>query len=252
MKKIIVILLACVGLLGASELQKPLYGFLNTSINYLDWSHRVENEPAREDFAYLEVEGGAFWEWGSVYAFVDLENPTRSWEAQTPKEQRISSKGIVNLNVSSSGWSVYIQDYHFESQTFYVNNLIGGLGYAYVNGGLFARGFLTAHYQRSTYYDGENGYMGGWFWRYDFEAWGKKWYAFQWHEVEFERSKEHYMLSDGTRIGDGASWGLNGDIALFFRATDALDLGMQYRYAYQKLGLSLYQNGMIYSLKYNF
>ena len=185
MKKIIV-LLACVGLLGAFELQKPSYSFCNTSINYLDWSHRVESEPAREDFAFLEVEG------------------------------------------------------------------VGGLGYAYANGGLFARAFLTAHYQRSTYYDGENGYMGGWFWRYDFEAWGEKWYAFQWHEVEFERAKEHYMLSEGTRIGDGASWGLNGDVALFFRATDALDLGMQYRYAYQKLGLSLYQNGMIYSMKYNF
>ncbi|MDD2567936.1 MAG: hypothetical protein PHS10_08110, partial [Thiovulaceae bacterium] len=32
--KKIIVLLACVGLLGAFELQKPSYSFCNTSINY--------------------------------------------------------------------------------------------------------------------------------------------------------------------------------------------------------------------------
>lgn len=65
---------------GAAQAEQ-FYGFSNMSVNYLDWTAKAEERSnggyggAKEDFVYLEIEGGAGYSWGDVYGFVDLENP---------------------------------------------------------------------------------------------------------------------------------------------------------------------------------
>lgn len=114
------------------------------------------------------------------------------------------------------------------------------------------RPFVGSHYQNSTYYNGNNGYMAGWFLNYKFKLSKKKFSLSQWHEFEFSRAKEHYQLSNGTPIGDGRSSGLNGSVFMYWHPNSSIITGLQYRYSYYKLGFATYQSAIIYTLKYNF
>ena len=107
-------------------------------------------------------------------------------------------------------------------------------------------------YQDSTYFSGWNGYMAGWIFNYDFNVLGEDFFVFQWHEMEFNRDKEHYQLNNGITIGDGSSHGINGALSIWWKAHKKVTTGIQYRYAENKLGFANYQSAFIYSLKYNF
>lgn len=233
----------------------PNYHFLTTSVNYLDWTEgtidRIDN--TKSDFTYIELEGGAGFNWGDAYFFIDIENPTKGYHDDAPDNTRIVAKPIFDITLFDSPWAVHIQSYYLKEETFWVNNLVVGLSYKYTaDNGFWVRPFFGAHQQDSTYYSGMNGYMTGWVFGYDFTLGGYDFGVSQWNEYEFDRDKDHYKLGDGTRIGDGKSEGLNGALAFWWKINKDVTAGYQYRYANHKLGHIAYQTANIFTLKYNF
>ena len=238
----------------------PNFTYFDVSVNYLDWSSGTERRSAfyngsagLTDFVYLELEGGAGWDWGELYFFTDLENPTKSWNNPPTDERRFVIKPILDVQLGESNWYFHLQDYYLYSKTFFVNNLVPGIAYKFSTGnGFWIRPFIGPHYQQSTFYDGFNGWMAGWTFVYDFKLDGEKFSLSNWHEFEFDRAEAHYALPDGTLVGDGRSWGINGALALWWHPNPKITAGLQYRYADHKLGVQAYTTAVIYSLKYNF
>ena len=229
------------------------YSFSNVSINYLDWTSGTEERSGKADFAYLELEGGAGWDWGEFYFFTDIENPGRGWDNAPPDNSRFVIKPIADVKLGNSNWYFHVQDYLLNEDDFYVNNLVTGIAYKFSGeNGSFLRPFFGPHFQNSTFYDGFNGYMAGWVGAYNFSVKGQNLTLSQWHEFEFDRAEEHYKTDDDIRIGDGESHGMNGAVALWWNINKQITTGIQYRYADNKLGSQSYQTGPIYTVKYNF
>ena len=95
-----------------------VYGFGNVSINYLDWSkgtqNRTADNAAKKDFFFLEVEGGAGFNWGEVYGFFDVENPTNDTkENDGSKNLRTAAKGTTHIYLGDTNFTLYghIYDY---------------------------------------------------------------------------------------------------------------------------------------------
>ena len=244
-----------------SELEKnwytPNFTYWDVSVNYLDWSSgtekRAEGKTNFSDFVYLEWEGGAGWNWGEFYFFTDIENPGKSWDNPPTDDLRFVAKPILDIKLWNTNFYLHIQNYYLKSKTFFVDNLVAGLAYKFTTDfGFWIRPFIGPHYQRSTYYDGNNGWMAGWVFIYDFKIGEQKFTLSQWHEYEFKRAEEHYLAPDGTPVGDGRDSGTNGALALWWHPTKKITAGLQYRYAIYKLGLNDNSNAIIYSLKYNF
>lgn len=233
----------------------PNFTYWDTSVNYLDWSAGTEQRAMGKtnfsDFVYVELEGGAGWDWGEFYFFADIENPTKSWDNVPTDDKRVVIKPILDIKLGESDFYFHLQDYFLKSKTFFVNNLVPGLAYKYVNGNFWIRPFIGPHYQESTFYDGFNGYMAGWTFIYNFKIGEEKFLLSNWHEFEFDRDEEHYLYN-GDPVGDGRSHGVNGALAFWWTPIDALTAGIQYRYSNYKLGLNAYATAWIYSLKYNF
>jgi len=219
----------------------PNYSFKNISVNYLDWSTKTENESPQKDFAYLEFEAGAGFDWGDFYMFLDIENPTDSYTNTAPHDLRFAFKPVLDIKIANSNWSYHIQDYSLTSDTFFVHNFINAIAYKYSTDGFWIRPFLGIHYQESTYYSGFNGYMFGWTFLYDFSINNANFSIAQWHENTFDRDKTDYKKD-----------GFQGALSAWYKASDEITMGLQYRYADQNLGYDGYQDGIIYSLKYNF
>ena len=236
----------------------PNFTYWDTSVNYLDWSGGTEQRSAAQngaygltDFVYLELEGGAGWDWGEFYFFTDVENPGHSWEAKGTDNSRFVFKPILDIKLGESNWYVHLQDYYLNSESFFVNNLVTGIAYKYSIDNFWIRPFIGPHIQHSTYYDGFNGYMAGWTFIYNFKLGEQDFMLSNWHEFEFGRDEEHYLFN-GEPTGDGRSYGTNGAIALWWTPVKELTTGVQYRYADYKLGVASYMSAVIYSLKYNF
>ena len=236
-----------------SSIFKPVYKWGNVSVNYLDWTSGTTDRSGKEDFIYLELEGGAGWDWGEFYFFTDWENPGESWSNTPPDDVRLVFKPIFDFKVGDKGWYFHLQNYMLYSDTFYVNNLVPAIAYKFqAENGFWIRPFIGVHYQGSTFYTGWNGFMAGWVFAYEFAIKGQKFSLSQWNEFEFDRDEEHYQLDDGTPIGDGKSYGLNGALALWWYPNKKITAGVQYRYANHKLGSISYQTGPIFTVKYNF
>ena len=230
----------------------PLYSFSNANINYLDWTNETENKTLNGDFAYIGLEGGAGWKWGEIYAFANIENPTKKYVNNGSDNLRTASFADLDIKIKN-GFRLHIQDFYLQGKPYYVNDFVIGIAYKYQNNsGLWIRPFVGVHYTNDTYFDGNNGYMTGWTFNYTFRVLQESFSIFQWNEIEFGRTKSFYLSNDGTKIGDGASWGYNGALALMWNINTAFTAELQYRYARQKLGNIPYQSAMIYTLKYNF
>jgi len=233
----------------------PNFTYWDTSVNYLNWSKGTEQRAVGKtnftDFVYLELEGGAGWDWGEFYFFADVENPGESWDNVPTDDRRFVIKPILDVKLGDTNFYFHLQDYFLKSKTFYVNNLVPGLAYKYTNGDFWIRPFIGPHFQESTFYDGFNGYMAGWTFIYNFKIAEQKFMLSNWHEFEFARDEEHYLY-EGNPVGDGRSHGINGALALWWTPIDELTAGVQYRYSNYKLGLDAYATAIIYSLKYNF
>ena len=233
------------------------YSWYDVSVNYLDWSSGTERRVnhTKSDFVYLEFEGGMGWDWGELYFFTDWENPGESFDANdAPDDTRWVIKPILDINIPADegdwwkGFQIHIQDYYLYGDGFWVNNLIVGLAYKYQVDNFFIRPFIGVHYVDDKFNPATwNGYMAGWTFNYDFALGSQKFSFSNWNEIEFDRDSRY-----GTDGADGRSWGLNGALALWWHITDHVTTGIQYRYADHKLGAATYQNGVIYTLKYNF
>ncbi len=231
----------------------PSFYSLNISINYIDWTKRTKEETHKKDFSYVELEGFAKWDRAEFYMFVDLENPADNYSDTSPDNKRYVLKPILDIKLFDTNFYLHVQDYMFYSKNFYVNNLVIGLAYKLeTDFGLWVKPFIGSHIQKSTYYNGDNGYIGGWVFNYNFEVLDAKFSLSQWHEFEFNRNKNHYQLDDGTPIGDGKSSGVQGALCVWWHPMDEITTGIQYRYANHKLGYKGYHAGYIYSIKYNF
>ncbi len=88
-----------------------------------------------------------------------------------------------------------------------------------------------------------NGYMFGWVFDYQFSIKEHKFSLSQWHEHTFARDDED---------GYDDNIGTQGAISFWWHPTKLITTGVQYRYASYELGSLEYQDGLIYSLKYNF
>ncbi len=243
---------------GSKELDpfyRPNSSWFDVNINKLDWSRGSElrTHGAKEDFWYIELEGGISWDWGEFYFFSDLENPDRDFDSSdAPNDKRWVIKPILDIKVPNvptalDGLEIHIQDYYLYSDGFIVNNLVVGLAYKYTTNNFFIRPFVGLHYMHDTFNSTcFNGYMGGWTFNYSFRLFEQNFALSNWNEIEWSRKEGTY---EG---GDGKDWGVNGAIALWWSITDHITTGIQYRYAYQKLGSKAYQTGTIYTLKYNF
>jgi len=247
MKKIFILLMT----LYISTQAEMLYIFSNLSINYLDWNKQTHNSTTQEDFAYLNLEGGAGWDWGEFYGNASLENPTKKYNTSSVDNQRYT--GFIDFDIKvKDGFYIHFQDFFLQSKNFYVNNFVVGAAYKYHNGSNFwIRPFLGAHLTNDTYFDGFNGFMTGVKFNYDFIMYEEKFNIFNWTEIEFARDKEFYEDS-GTPIGDSKCYGLNGDLNFWWNINENFSTGMHYRYAKYKLGFSAYQSAFIYTFKYNF
>ena len=226
----------------------PNFTYSNVSVNYLNWSGGTEKRTALTDFTYLEIEGGAGWDWGEFYFFSDWENPGHDWDAGGTDNSRFVIKPILDVKLGDTNWYVHIQDYYLNSKSFWVNNLVTGIAYKFTYGNSWIRPFIGPHYQNSTYYDGFNGYMAGWTFVYNFKVGEQQFMLSNWQEFEFDRPEDFY----GLRFSDGRSHGINGALAVWWTPIDAITAGVQYRYANYKLGVAGYADAVIYSLKYNF
>lgn len=230
---------------------KMFYNFSNMSINSLDWDSVTEKKTAKKDFGYIGLEAGAGWDWGEIYTFANIENIVRSYKTKTVKNLQYSVYGDLDINIKNS-WRIHIQDFKLQSESFYVNDFVIGLAYKYQsNKGLWIRPFLGLHYTNDTYYNGFNGYMGGWLFSYEFKYMGEKFSIFQWNEIEFGRSRKFYEF-EGKSVGDSKSYGLNGALSFWWYKDKHLASGLQYRYAKHKLGSVEFQSALIYTLKYYF
>ncbi len=255
--------------ISAPAAAEQYYGFMDVSVNYLDWTEKTEDRTnpliggkggAKEDFFYLELEGGAGFDWGDVYGFIDLENPGNSRnEGQFSEDAfetdsfRIAAKGSIAANIGKTNWNVYSHIYSLTvaADGFYDQNLVIGGSYdIFTESGFWMKPFLGLHIENQTFSgSGTNGYMAGWVLGYDFQIAEHKFSVNQWHETEFGRKDQ--FRSNGTEYKLN-SVGQNGAVSVWWHMNSNVTAGLQYRYADHKLGTAAYHDALIYTLKYNF
>lgn len=268
MKKLstIALIAASTVAISAPVAAEQYYGFMDVSVNYLDWTSKTEDRTnlegfggAKEDFFYLELEGGAGYDWGDVYGFVDLENAENSRQKGQYSEDandtsgfRIAAKGSIAANIGKTNWNLYSHIYSFTeaSSGFYDQNLVIGASYdIFTESGFWMKPFLGVHIEnQSAAGSGTNGYMTGWVLGYDFQIGEHKFSVNQWHETEFGR-KDQFRFNGISQLD---SVGQNGAVSAWWHMNKNVTAGIQYRYADHKLGTTTYHDALIYTLKYNF
>lgn len=71
-------------------------GFADIGVHYLDWTSRTTEKSStkshKDDFGYLEFEGGANFSWGEMYGFFDWENFYNGRHNKPGSEQRYTLK----------------------------------------------------------------------------------------------------------------------------------------------------------------
>lgn len=228
-------------LLSHSSFAAYQWGFADMSLNRLDWSSDTENKSTKRDFNYLELEGGAQHSWGELYGFFDIENIGKKGE-----EVRTAGKGAIRYYLGTSNISLYGHIYNFTSLGFSEQNRVFGFGYQLTGKGWWFKPFIGIHDVSQTYFSGSNGFMGGWIIGYQFKISSQSFSFTDWHECEFAR-KDEYADANG-RI----SVGQNGAAALWWDVIPQVTLGLQWRYAVDKLGTEGMMNAGIGTLRYNF
>lgn len=225
-----------------------LYGWGNASLNYLDWSKGTEerNGGFKNDFMFLELEGGAGFTWGELYGFADFEfqdgNPAGDSSAMA-----MSTKGSIAVKTGLEELRFYAQTYSTENQGFHARNTVAGLSYNFSGDAWFFNPWVGFHYTNTGGFADMNGGMAGWVGGYNFNLGEQKFSISNWHETEFARADDYVANSGET---DDLSY--NGALAAWWHATSEITTGIQYRYAHNKLGQAKTDNAVIYTVKYNF
>ncbi len=230
---------ACVEPVFADSESKN-FAFADLSYNYLDWDRGTEKKSTKEDFSYLEIEGGSTYNWGELYGFFDLENPTKPNE-----EVRTAGKGALNYWIGNTKFGVYAHVYNFSAFGFSEQNRVLGLGTSLSGAGWWFKPFFGVHDVTQTYFSGTNGFMTGWAAGYFFNVYEQSLLVSNWHEHEFAR-KSGYARGNG-----GKSTSQNGALAIWWTPPQLpLSIGVQWRYATDKLGTGGAMNAVIYTIKY--
>ncbi|RLV61288.1 ion channel protein Tsx [Parashewanella curva] len=261
------------------------YGFMTASVNYLDWTEKTIDRTTtvdqggqglggtKKDFLFLELEGGAGYDWGDVYGFIDIENPGNINKSQNERKEgdkvveergvavpssfRIAAKGSIAYNIGKTNWNAYGHIYSFTEARgdfhggFFDQNVVLGVSYDInTDSGFWMKPFIGLHYENQRFAGaGFNGYMAGWVLGYNFKLGNQNFMVSNWHETEFAR--EDQFRSNGTPHKLD-KMGQNGAVALWWNATKKFTAGVQYRYADQKLGTAAYHDAVIFTAKYNF
>lgn len=252
MKKIMsIVALISAMVISTSVAAAPNYTFGNVSINKVDWtSGSTDRAPHHKDFDFIEVEGGAGYDWGELYGFVDFEQFASYKKAE---DMKVSAKGVATLNTAVPNLALYTQTFTFLSKDFKTMDSVIGMSYKVSGEGWMVRPFVGAQLSvhdadfNPEMFHGLNGAMVGWAAMYDFQIGDEKFSLTNWNEISLLRSEEYVRIS-----GEGSKTGLNGAVGLWWNASPKLTTGVQYRYADKKLGSSGYMNGAIYTVKYNF
>lgn len=217
------------------------WGFANMSLNYLDWDRGTENKSTKQDFSYIEIEGGSQYSWGDLYGFFDIENFGKAGD-----EVRTASKGAVNYYLGQTKFGLYAHQYSFHSLGFSEQNRVIGFGYSWTGDGWWIKPFIGLHDVSQTFYSGSNGYMAGWVLGYNFTAFNQKFLLVDWHEIEFERNVRYAAGNGNSRSG------INGALSLWWSINTQIAIGQQWRYATNKLGTGGDMGAWISTLKINF
>lgn len=228
-------------------------GFADIGIHYLDWTSRTTEKSStkshKDDFGYLELEGGANFSWGEMYGFFDWENFYNDRHDKPGSEQRYTFKNTNRIYLGDTGFNLYLHAYGTYGSAnrvnFHDDMFLYGIGYNFTGSGWWFKPFFAKRYTDQTYYTGDNGYVAGWVAGYSFMLGSEKFTLTNWNEYEFDRDATY-------AAGNGGKEGLNGAIALWWNATSHITTGIQYRYADDKLGEDFYQDAIIYSIKFNF
>ena len=220
-----------------------LYGFGSFGVNYLNWTDKTEDRADKEDFLFLELEGGAGFSWGEVYGFFDLENPQKNNDETDGNGRRTAMKGTLRYYLGETGFNIYAHLYDFNASGFTEQNRLLGIGYNFQNANMYFKPFIAVNNTDKTGFSGFNGYVFGWVTGYNFDLFQQSFALTNWNEYEFDRDVAY---------GNGDKEGWNGALALWWNAPYNVTLGLQYRYADDKLGSATYQDGFVYTVKYNF
>ena len=211
------------------------------SFNHLDWDQGTENKSSKRDFNFLELEGAAQFTWGELYGFFDSENIGKSGD-----DVRSAAKGSIRYYLGSSNFSLYAHAYTFSAFGFSEQNRVLGFGYQLNGKTWLVKSFLGVHEVSQTYFSGMNGYMAGWSVGYNFKIAQQNFTLADWHELEFERNAVYAASNGDSKVGH------NGAASIWWNASPELSLGLQWRYATNKLGTPGSMNASIASLRYNF
>ncbi|WP_028117600.1 outer membrane protein OmpK [Ferrimonas senticii] len=244
--------------MAPSQAAEYQYGFADMNLNWLDWSSSTERDSGgfKEDFYYIEIEGGAGFDWGDVYMFFDAENTFEGNDTQVGEDGQFQGNGSFRIAAKISGgyniynnWQLYGQSYYTIGNSFYDSTNVLGFRYGiYTDSGFWIKPFLGMNYTRTESWTGVNGAMLGWIFGYDFSAAEQKFSISNWHEFEIGRDDDY-----GGSGADRESFGINGALAFWWHLPNSkFTTGIQYRYFQDKLGQSGYGDAIIYTLKYNF
>jgi hypothetical protein len=217
------------------------WGFADVSLNHLDWSADTEGKSTKTDFNYLELEGGAGYSWGDLYGFFDMENVGKDGSIV-----RTAAKGVARWTVPHTDLSLYGHVYNFTQIGFSEQNRVLGLGYTFQGKWGWLKPFLGKHDVSQTYFSGSNGFMGGWVFYIPIKVSGQSFSVTDWHEIEFDRA-DAYAATYG-----GKTTSHNGALAAWWDIVPAVTVGLQWRYATDKLGTKGAMNAGIGTLRYNF
>ena len=240
------------------------WAFANTSINYLAWSNSTINRTnkgpfgQKSTFSYLELEAGKGGEWGDLYGFFDIENPFRQKNNTDDHRmnRRTAAKAVARFkltDISSLPVMLYGHIYDFRDNDFYDQNRVLGLGTNLTFGKLWVHPFLGVHQEFKAGVGTQfNGGMGGYVLGYDFDAFGQSFSLSQWHETEFGRKAQYLQMAKVSHVVTAGKTAYNGAVSLWWLANKQITTGVSYRYAYNKLGVSGYEDGLIWTLRYNF
>ena len=130
------ILLCALLMLSQTTHAKMNYGFKSLSVNYLNWTERTESVSdwntlhlgQKADFIYIEIEGGAGFDWGDIYGFIDMENPGKP-VTSAPHHNRMATKGSLAYNLGETNLNLYAHIYTLNEKGFSDQNRVFGVSY---------------------------------------------------------------------------------------------------------------------------
>ena len=216
------------------------------SANYLGWSHGTKDRAPKQDYGYIKLDGGSHFTWGSLFGFIEFNNPTK-------KETQFGTtmKGILTVKTGVNNLSYYGQLFNANKHGFTLQKNILGLSYNIKGDGWHVTPYVgidtTIYHNKHGSFTGMNGGVFGWVAAYNFMAFGQHFQIANWNDAEFSRKAEYLKIS-----GEGDHVATNGALVFWWNITPHVGTSIRWRYAYAKLGAQGNQNGVLYTIKYNF